>query len=266
MLRVIEDTQLANIGDALRETLGEDNHFPVDDMDDAVRVAVQESSISGFEEGKKEGYANGKAEGIAEGYTTGKAEGTEEGKKAEQRAFWETFQQGGNRTHHMYTFYSDTFTDETYNPIYPIKIRTNNTNAFYQCGATDSKVVIDIGAYDLNNTFRYAKFVTMKIKIVEGANVKTAFTNMSALKNLEVTGTIGKSFDISDSPLTAASLKSLITALKDFTGGSEYSTTLTVNSSAFSKLESEGATAEYNGTACTWAELVGFKKWNLTKA
>ena len=106
----------------------------------------------------------------------------------------------------------------------------------------------------------------MQIKIVEGANVKTAFSNTTELKNLTVTGTIGKNFDISDSPLTAESFKSIITALKDFTGANEYSCTLTVKSSAFGKLETEGATAEYNGTPCTWAELIGFKKWNLTKA
>lgn len=233
--------KMTAIADAIRNVTGGTEALSLDGM----AIGVDEVYNKGGEEGYKSGI--------------------EEGKLEERNAFWEVFQQGGSRTNYNYAFQASYFNDETYNPPYPIKIRTNNTNAFYQTSITDSKVVIDIGAYDLNNTFRYAKFVTMKIKIVEGANVKTAFSNMTALKNLTVMGTIGKNFDISDSPLTAASFKSVITALKDFTGGSEYGTTLTVDSSAFSKLEAEGATTEYNGTACTWAELVGFKKWNLTK-
>lgn len=193
-------------------------------------------------------------------FDAGKVAGVE----ADRREFWENLQEGGDRTYHMYTFYGAGWNDTSFNPIYPIKIRTNNTNAFYQCAATDSKVVIDIGAYNLTNTFRYAKFVTMRIKIVEGANVQSAFTNMSALKNLIVSGKIGYNFNIGDSPLTKDSLKGIITALKDCTGSNEYSYTLTVKSSAFSSLKSEGATAEYNGVACTWEELVDNKKWNLT--
>lgn len=202
------------------------------------------------------------AENVPKVYEAGKIAGVDE----DRRTFWENIQENGDRTYHMYTFYGAGWNDSNFFPIYPIKIRTNNTNAFYQCGATDSKVVIDIGAYSLNNTFRYAKFVTMKIKIVEGAKVQSAFSNMSALENLTITGTIGNSFNIGDSPLSVTSLKGLITALKDFSGGSEYSCTVTLNSSAFSKLEAEGNTAEYNGVACTWAELVDNKKWNLVKA
>jgi hypothetical protein len=40
---------------------------------------------------------------------------------------------------------------------------------------------------------------------------------------------------------------------------------VTFKTSAFNVLESEGSTAEYNGEACTWAELIDNKKWNLVK-
>lgn len=181
------------------------------------------------------------------------------GKKEEQRAFWENLQESGNRTYHMYTFYGAGWNDTNFHPIYPIKIRTNNTNAFYQCGATDSKVVIDIGAYDLNNTFRYAKFVTMKIKIVEGANVKSAFSNMSALKNLTVTGTIGKSFDISDSPLTVESAKNVIKALKDYSTDAPFTYSVLFSSSVMNALDAEGNTSP-NGNS--WLEYLDDIGWN----
>ena len=241
---VTNDIHYQNIGDALRAHgfFDSEKNFPPEEMAEAILFVIGKS------------------------YDSGKEKGCEEGKKTEQNTFWEIFQDGGSRTYYNYAFYGSSFNDENYNPIYPIKIRSNNTNAFYQCGATDSKVVIDIGAYDLNNTFRYAKFVTMRMNIAEGANVKTAFTNMSALKNLAITGKIGRSFDVSDSPLTVTSLKNLVTVLKDYTGTNEYAYTLTVNASAFSKLEAEGATAEHDGTPCTWAELVDNKKWNLTLA
>ena len=61
-------------------------------------------------------------------------------------------------------------------------------------------------------------------------------------------------------------MKNIITCLKDYTGSSEYTYTVTFKTSAFNVLESEGATAEYNGIACTWAELIDNKKWNLVKA
>lgn len=182
------------------------------------------------------------------------------GIEADRREFWENLQEGGNRTYHMYTFYGEFWTDKTYNPIYPVKIRTNNTNAFYQCGATDSKVVIDIGAYGLNNCFRYAKFVTMKIKIVEGADPKSAFTNMSALKNLIVEGTIGKSFDISDSTnLTVESAKNILLSLKDYSTEAPYTYTVKFASSVVEKLEAEGPTSP-NGNK--WLEYLSDKGWN----
>jgi hypothetical protein len=90
------------------------------------------------------------------------------------------------------------------------------------------------------------------------------FVGCTKLKNVTFEGVIDKSIAFTPCPLTVASMKSIISCLKDFTGASEYSCTLTLKSSAFSALEAEGATAEYNGVACTWEELIDNKKWNLT--
>ena len=62
-------------------------------------------------------------------------------------------------------------------------------------------------------------------------------------------------------------MKNIIEHLKDYNGTTnEYKYTVTFKTSAFNVLEAEGATAEYNGTACTWAELIDNLKWNLVKA
>ena len=94
-----------------------------------------------------------------------------------------------------------------------------------------------------------------------------AFERCQALKNITFEGVIGRNISFSSSPLSGESMKSVITHLKDYLGTtSEYTYTVTFKTSAFEALEAEGATAEYNGTPCTWAELIGFLKWNLVKA
>ena len=193
----------------------------------------------------------------------------EAGKQAEQKAFWETYQIKGKRTNWQYAFaYANCWTDETYNPIYPIKVSTSHDNMYYNATITDTKVPIIVTHSNLKWMFRESTIVTIP-ELNLSASTKTftdPFDGATKLKNITVTGTIAGSIKFSSCPLSVASIKSIISCLKDFTGGSEYSCTLTLKSSAFSSVKSEGATAEYNGVACTWEELVDNKKWNLTLA
>lgn len=108
-------------------------------------------------------------------------------------------------------------------------------------------------------------------KIILPTNWKTEVTNAAnfltanpKLKNIAFEGVIPGSINVSSSPLSVKSLKSIITHLKDYAGtSSKNAYTITFKSSAFAELENEGATAEYNGTACTWRELIDNLKWNL---
>lgn len=122
----------------------------------------------------------------------------------------------------------------------------------------------------LTDLFSNAKYLVTIDEIAirnEGTNTfSNAFTGCTALKNITFTGVIGRAISFSDCPLSVESLKNIISCLKDYTGSSEYSYTITLKSSAFSALEEEGATAEYDGVACTWEELIDNKKWNLTLA
>lgn len=93
------------------------------------------------------------------------------------------------------------------------------------------------------------------------------FGNCTALENIVFEGVIDKSISFSACPLSVESIKSIIYCLKDYTGTtSEHTYTVTFKTSAFNALEAEEITAEYNGEACTWAELIDNKKWNLTLA
>lgn len=187
------------------------------------------------------------------------------GKKADKKEFWETYQGKGNRVYWQYAFAYSYWNDRIYDPIYPIKIGSANTNAFYNTPITNTKVTIDASGVALNYTFRESCIVTIpKLIVSETTEINNGFTSASSLKNLTIEGTLGRDCKVSWCPLSAESLKSIITALKDYSGGNEYTYTVTFKASSFSALEKEGSTAMYNGEPCTWSELIDNKKWNLT--
>ena len=95
-----------------------------------------------------------------------------------------------------------------------------------------------------------------------------AFLNCYKLKQISFEGVIGRDISFAYSPLTVESMKNIITHLKDYSAdtANHYAYTVTFLTSAFEALEAEGATAEYNGVACTWTELIDNLKWNLTLA
>lgn len=196
----------------------------------------------------------------------------EAGKLAEQREFWEKFQQGGKRTEYRHAFQSNTFTDDFYNPIYPITIGSSDANVFYKTELTDTKVKVfypnrsSTSIYGIQapaNCFSESKLVTIReLEISEAINCSGGFAHMAYLENIKIGGTIGRAFAIAESPLTAESLKSIITHLKDYSGTDrEYTYTVTFKTSAFEALEAEGSTSP-NGN--TWAEYIDDLKWNLT--
>ena len=102
------------------------------------------------------------------------------------------------------------------------------------------------------------------------ASFLSTFQGLIRLKNITFEGVIDKSISFSDSPLSVESLKNIISCLKDYSKDADeanhHKYTASFKSSAFSILEEEGSTAEYEGAACTWAELIDNKKWNLTLA
>lgn len=219
----------------------------------------------------------------------------EAGKKSEYDTFWDEYQSNGNRTDYNRAFCYLGWTNENFKPKYVIKPK-DATQLFYRASKLvgevegvincdfsectnftqtfqDMSKITRIGILDMrkattvSNTCVYcSELVTVDKIIMNETTTSPGFVSDTKLTNVTFEGVIGRNISFSASPLSVASMKSLITHLKDYNGSSEYSCTLTLKSSAFSALEAEGATAEYNGVACTWEELVDNKKWNLTLA
>ena len=151
---------------------------------------------------------------------------------------------------------------------------TSGRETFIYCTMFNRLPEIDAtkATYFLDTFYGMIRLVTID-KLIINTDVVTnwsadIFGNCTRLVNINMEGSVlGKSISFLWCPLSVESIKSIILCLKDFSGTtSEYTTTITFKTSAFEALEAEGATAEYNGTPCTWAELIDNLKWNLVKA
>ena len=232
------------------------------------------------------------------------AEVYEAGKQKARSDFWDSYQNYGERTDYSYAFYNNDWIQyypwngDTIKPKYDIVPTTANRMFYRVKGIEDlgkhfeelgikfdlSKAtnvaltfpyidcvklpIIDCSnATTIDNTFNYCSNLETIEKLVLSEKLKSISgpcIDCYALKNIVIEGVIPVSISFNRSPLTVASLKSIITHLKDYTGTSnEFSYTVTLKATAFAELENEGATAEYNGVACTWRELIDNFKWNL---
>ena len=171
------------------------------------------------------------------------------GKQSEYDRFWDNYQQNGERINYSRAFGGTCWSDETYNPKYPITATEGGAYLFYGSLITDTKVDIDIGSSSSAATYRFynaEKLVTIRKLIVkEGAGYTSCFIGCAALENITIEGVIGKNFDISDSPkLTHESLMSIIDHLKD----TKSTLTLTIGSENLAKLtDAEKAIATEKG-------------------
>ena len=204
----------------------------------------------------------------------------DKGKQAEYDEFWDTYQQNGNRTEYSNAFAGVGWNNETFKPKYDLKptnaymmfrhteideiydtldelgitLDTSNlTNAQYIfCTSRTKRIgVVDLSKATVTNyTFYGSAFETIE-KLIFSENTVIApsiFTNTSNLKNLTVEGVIAGSLDIGASKvLTVASLNSIITHLKDFSGTTT-SRTLTLGEANLAKLaDTEKAIATQKG-------------------
>ena len=164
------------------------------------------------------------AEGGADRYD----EGVADGKQAAYDTFWDAFQL--NRQYYTYAFAYDGWTDDTYNPKYPIE--TSLTDAmvcvFFLSQITDTKVPITIRG-TANQCFGYASKLKRIPKLIfdNPTNVTNMFRGCSSLEEIYCEGEINISIDFSQCPLlSAASVQSIIDCLKDLTGATQQTLTL----------------------------------------
>lgn len=176
-----------------------------------------------------------------DGYDNGYNEGLEAGKKAEYDAFWDMFQENGNRVNYQRAF-AIGWTDSNYNPKYPIVCGNvyEATEMFESSKVTDTKVPITLRNTRADSMFyKCTKLRRVHLLICENVlRWHTTFRDCAKLEEINIQGEIGTSVDISPCPLlAAASVQSIIDHLKDLTGATAQ--TLTFHATVGGKMTDE---------------------------
>ena len=196
-------------------------------------------------------------------YDKGVTDGIEAGKQAEYDAFWDMYQQNGERKEYSYAFAGEGWNDTTFQPKYSIA-PTKTVHMFSASHITDLvNLLKDAGIdFDLSkdisaqylvqgnsylqtlpvldctskqhiNYFLYEATVLRSIEkliLKDDGSQKFntySFYKLPALEEIRFAGTIGNSLEIKDSPvLSDASVQSIIDHLKDLTGATAQTLTL----------------------------------------
>ena len=209
----------------------------------------------------------------------------EAGKKAESSAFWDMFQDSGNRTNYNSAF--SRWTCEYIRPKYKVVITegqggaqvfignpslkkveakyfdfsqkptgTNNNYGYYYTFSGCSKLeeIEDIGLIPQHNylyafQYCYELHTIAKMGVNENTKFEGTFIQCNKLQNLIIVGTIGQNgFDIHwSTKLSADSLKSIINALSTTTTG----LTVTLPSTAQANYEAVYGSGSWNVLVAT---------------
>lgn len=222
-------------------------------------------SDGGYERGYEAGYATG----YSEGETAGRADGVEQGKQAEYDAFWDVFQNYGAPMHYHFAFSRKKWTDENYNPKYPIVCSTESSEAgrsLFDTNTviTDTKVPITVLGSSANRMFGSAnELVTVReLNVHEGVGFTNTFQGCYNLKNLTISGTVGQSVDLHYSQqLTKASILSVMEALSTTASGQSVSFYAKAVDGGFET--SPGA--KDGSTSAEWTALVATRpNWTIS--
>ena len=221
------------------------------------------------------------------------------GKKAEYDRFWDLFQNNGNRTSYNSVFGGRAWGDETFKPKYDIKPKGSGTigYAFNQNGVTNLKQTLeDLGIeMDLSQVtgsavmafanvrsselpvldlrgctsgqqlFANAGLLETVEKLIVSSSLtySGSFGNCSKLENITFAGEIGKSIDFQYSPLTKASIESIVEHLWDGASGQK----LTLNLAAVNKAFETAEGANNGSVSMEWLDLESSKpNWTIALA
>ncbi len=214
-----DDKHYKDIAATLRRCSGNDRKWRPEDMTHGIEIACGTNWNTGYSEGHESGFN--------EGVTAGRVEG----KRAEYDRFWDAFQNYGKNASYSCAFYGNRWTDDLYNPKYTFV--TNNCNQMFYSNTmlTDTKVPIDISkGGQTHYLFQGATAMkTIRELIVSDEKSWTnMFLNCTSLENITITGTVSKNIDFQWSPLTADSMRHLVSVLSDTAEGQ----TITFNKAA----------------------------------
>jgi exopolysaccharide biosynthesis predicted pyruvyltransferase EpsI len=144
------------------------------------------------------------------------------GEKAERDRFWDAYQQNGGRTDYTNAFRNYLWTDVTYDPKYSIKAE-RLASCFQTCNQIKStKVPIQyISDRQESSVFSgCTNLVTIpSITVRESNTFSSWFNSCEKLQNVTFMGTIGNSINLQWSPLSKASIESIVGCLSTTTSG-----------------------------------------------
>lgn len=225
-------------------------------------------------------------------------DGFDAGKQAEYDRFWDMYQDGGNRTDYQMAFAGKGWNASTIKPRYDIR-PTACFEMFRGCGefdATEIGVSIDfsqsttftnfahssgithIGVFNASNAsgFSYSFYNCEKLQTIDKLVLKTdgtqtftnAFDRCTALANITIEGTIGKSISFVDCPLSYESMKNIIEHLKDYYNDSAnaYTQTITFSQECWDLLaEHDEESPLYQSNGGGWEDFITREmKWSTS--
>ena len=205
----------------------------------------------------------------------------EAGKQAENKRFWDLYQEEGYKQNYSNAFSGPSWTIELFKPRYDIKptvaymvFRASGLEGDLVEIAERLGIVIDFSSCtnlqftflnskltrigtvggkfttNLEQTFREAEMLHTIDKLIlkkENKIIRT-FEGCTALENITIEGTIGTSFDIHWSPLSKASIESIVSALSD----TVTEQTVTFNNERIDTIYTESEWASVVATKPNW--------------
>lgn len=187
------------------------------------------------------------------------------GMKAERDAFWEIYQDHGNRTDYTYAFAGYGWTYETYHPKYSIRLRDGwtGTSMFQNSSITDTIVpIVCEGAVVMNSSFYLSKVKTIRnIAVTEGTTFTNTFYSCADLENISFSGIIGNDIDLHwSTKLSRESIDNIIRICNESQG---YSFKVTLSRAAVNKAFETSVGANDGSTSDDWYEAVNYSHQNI---
>ena len=200
-------------------------------------------------------------------YYKGETDGVTLGRELERNDFWSVFQNYGNPTSYAHAFSGNRFTDENYNPQYPINcissVGISTSYVFHYSPITDTKVEIIIGQNrELTYFFSGCRnlHTIRKITLTGNNRFASAFSNCHVLENITFEGDISNDISFADSPLLSkASITNIIGCLADTVSGKTLTLSIIAVAEGFRTDEVDGLGSD------EWAALIATKpNWTIS--
>lgn len=286
---------LKSIADKLREKCGTTDKINAQDFTDKIDVVYSVGQREGYNNGYDDGYNGAYDVGYWKGYDVGNNDGYARGEEVATIAFWNNFNNNGNRTNCTRAF-SETRFDLTTIPEGLIKPTADSNMVFYNAEyITIPKNTIDLSgvprgtstncsAYnlfgwcikltevqDLGLPIQYAYYQTYqycrKLKTIEiircdkNTIFTNTFSNCNELESVTFEGEIGKSISFLQSPnLTEDTLKGIVDHLYDYSTEDPGTNTLTLHATAMKTLKN---ILDIHKSGSTYYQTILNKGWNV---